>query len=111
MGGDELDSVDLQLGPAEPVSGDDFSVKIDGEVVAQDHPIRRRVADVLARQRDKDPFAAVARDTTPLRESGAGPDSVELEVLGRLARRTSGRWRMQSVRRSKTSWAMGWSLG
>jgi hypothetical protein len=82
MGGDELDSVDLQLGPAEPVSGDDFSVKIDGEVVAQDHPIRRRVADVLARQRDKDPFAAVARDTTPLRESGAGPDSVELEVLG-----------------------------
>jgi hypothetical protein len=82
MEGDELDSVDLQLGPAEPVPADDFSVKIDGEVVAQDHPVHRRIADVLDRQRDKDLFGTAARDTTPLRESGAGPEAVEVEVLG-----------------------------
>jgi hypothetical protein len=82
MDGDELDSVDLQLGPAQPVPADDLSVKIEGDVIAQDHPVHRRVADVLARQREKDPFATAAKDTAPLRESGAGPDAVALEVLG-----------------------------
>jgi len=81
MEGDELDSVDLTLGPAQPASVDDFSVKIDGEVVAQDHPIRRRVADVLARQR-KEPFATAARKTSISEKAAPDADRTELAVLG-----------------------------
>jgi hypothetical protein len=82
MEGDEqLRRIDLQLGPAEVVSPHEVYVKVEGVEPERVEAVRRRVADVFAREPDVDSLATTLGPPPPARrQRRAG--ALDVRVVG-----------------------------
>ena len=74
---EDLEAVDLQIGPARQVAANDFSIRVDGVEPDQAEAIERRVADLLQRWFTTGPRAAVTDVARPPDER---PDAEAIDV-------------------------------
>jgi hypothetical protein len=62
---EDLEAVDLQIGPARQVAANDFSIRVDGAEPEQAEAIERRVAEVVQRWLTTPTAAALADELRP----------------------------------------------
>jgi hypothetical protein len=78
---EDLEPVDLQIGPARQVAANDFSIRVDGVEPEQAEAIERRVADVLQRWFATLPRAALTDVSRPPDERPE-PEAIDVGFAG-----------------------------